>query len=91
MGFGCRVFDNEVMNGQPLLPATEFEKRIVEERVSYIWGQTCDGVDWLTKDKPYPRMEVGEWMIYRNMGAYSKATQSRFNGFEFSNVHYINR
>lgn len=81
-GFGCRVFDKQVINGQPLLLSAELKKRIANSKLSYIWGQTCDGVDWITKNEIYPQMELGEWMIYRDMGAYNESLECAFNGFE---------
>jgi len=65
-----------------LLTQTELNKRIKQETPAFIWGQTCDGCDWLTKNKKYPRIEKGEWLIYRNMGAYNKSLECEFNGFE---------
>ena len=88
-GFGCRVFDEQVIIGQPLLPASELQKRFKDLHPSYIWGQTCDGVDFLTKDEKYPRVEEGEWMIFRNMGAYNESLECAFNGFVVPRTFYM--
>jgi diaminopimelate decarboxylase len=55
-GFGCRVFDGETMYGQPLLPAAELPERFKNETNSFMWGQTCDGCDWIHKDVMLPYM-----------------------------------
>lgn len=34
-------------------------------------------------------MERGEWILYRNFGAYNQGISSNFNGFEFPKVFYI--
>jgi ornithine decarboxylase len=88
-GFGCRVFDCETIRGQPLLTSKELQSRFKDEHPSFIWGQTCDGVDYLTKDELLPRIEEGEWMIFRNMGAYNESLECAFNGFELPKTFYI--
>jgi len=81
-GFGCRIFEDANILGQPLLPEAELRTRFTDLKPTFIWGQTCDGIDYLTKDELYPRIEQGEWMIFRNMGAYNQPTETTFNGFE---------
>jgi len=88
-GFGCQVFDGERFKGQPLLSSKVLKTRIDNEQTSFIWGQTCDGVDYLTKESKFPYMERGEWIIYRNMGAYNESTECKFNGFELPKTYYI--
>lgn len=50
-----------------------------------IWGPTCDSADCINRSctlKVVPG--VGDWLYFENMGAYSLACLTRFNGF--SNV-----
>jgi diaminopimelate decarboxylase len=35
-------------------------------------------------------MEEGEWIIFRNMGAYAMYCDTKFNGFNLPDIHYIN-
>lgn len=47
-----------------------------------IWGPTCDGIDciaekWTSTDT----VDVGDWLYFENMGAYTKCSATRFNGF----------
>ncbi|KAM0701116.1 hypothetical protein Q7P35_011477 [Cladosporium inversicolor] len=47
-----------------------------------IWGPTCDGIDcisekWLARDT----VDVGDWLYFEDMGAYTKCSATRFNGF----------
>jgi diaminopimelate decarboxylase len=46
-------------------------------------------VDWLTKNKMFPKMYEGEWILYRNFGAYGQALACQFNGFPLPNTYYI--
>lgn len=81
-GFGCRVYDGEEMKGKPLLRKADYDTRARTTKKSTIWGQTCDGVDWVSKDVLMPELKEGEWLVYRNMGAYNTEVICNFNGFE---------
>ena len=39
--------------------------------ISTWWGQTCDSCDWIIKDKEHPEYNRGEWVITKDIGAYS--------------------
>ena len=46
------------------------------------FGPTCDSVDRLPGDVPFPDdIAEGDYVIMHGMGAYSTVTNSRFNGF----------
>lgn len=46
------------------------------------FGPTCDSVDRLPGDVPFPSdIAEGDYVIVHGMGAYSTVTNSRFNGF----------
>ncbi|KAL5016675.1 hypothetical protein ScPMuIL_006264 [Solemya velum] len=47
---------------------------------SSVWGPTCDGVDCVLKDCQLPELNVGDWLYFGNMGAYSIVLGSAFNG-----------
>jgi ornithine decarboxylase len=55
-----------------------------------IWGPTCDSIDCLSKQSSLPEMDVGDWMYWENMGAYTVCAASQFNGFKKSEIHYTN-
>ena len=46
-----------------------------------IFGPTCDSIDVVAKDIQLPEMMVGDWLYFVNMGAYTVAAASSFNGF----------
>jgi len=45
-----------------------------------IFGRTCDSLDVIAK-ATMEELEVGDWLYFPKMGAYTKATASEFNGF----------
>ncbi len=52
----------------------------VQGRICF--GPTCDSVDRLPGDVPFPSdISEGDFVIVQAMGAYSTVTNSRFNGF----------
>lgn len=61
--------------------------RMSEEKVSrkrapgVLFGRTCDSVDVIARAESMEELEVGDWLWFPSMGAYSRATASEFNGF----------
>lgn len=45
------------------------------------FGRTCDSLDIIGKSIETEELEVGDWLVVPNMGAYTTATSSEFNGF----------
>jgi ornithine decarboxylase len=45
-----------------------------------IFGRTCDSLDVIAKGE-MEELEVGDWLYFPLMGAYTSATASEFNGF----------
>lgn len=75
--FNCILFDHVHPSGVPLFE----EEEPSEEFPCCIWGPTCDSLDLIEPTKKMRKMEVGEWMVYENMGAYTIAAATTFNGF----------
>ena len=47
-----------------------------------IWGPTCDGIDCISeKWVSTETVDVGDWLYFDDMGAYTKCSATRFNGF----------
>ncbi|XP_055353614.1 ornithine decarboxylase-like isoform X2 [Paramacrobiotus metropolitanus] len=44
-------------------------------------GPTCDSLDKLVSDYSMPEAHTGDWLEFRNMGAYTNELASGFNGF----------
>ncbi|GMF27921.1 unnamed protein product [Phytophthora fragariaefolia] len=54
-----------------------------------VWGPTMDGKDAILRETSLPVLEVGDWITFPRMGAYSFATGSTFNGFSLPSRIYI--
>ena len=47
---------------------------------SSLWGPTCDSIDCVLPDVELPELNLGDWLAFRNMGAYTSCAASNFNG-----------
>ncbi|MGH0166403.1 UNVERIFIED_CONTAM: hypothetical protein FKN15_050711 [Acipenser sinensis] len=50
--------------------------------------KSCDGLDRIVELCDMPDLQVGDWMLFENMGAYTVAASSTFNGFQKPDIHY---
>lgn len=57
-----------------------------EKFPSTLWGPTADSLDLIVKDVLLPELYVGDWLVWRNMGAYTLSLSNTFNGFPIPNV-----
>ncbi len=46
-----------------------------------LFGRTCDSLDMIATSDNMEDLEVGDWLWFPNMGAYTSVTASEFNGF----------
>jgi ornithine decarboxylase len=48
-----------------------------------VFGPTCDGLDQICplKSTELERAEVGDWLIFKDMGAYTHTASFVFNGY----------
>ena len=56
---------------------------------SSIRTPTCDSLDRIVERCNLPEMHVGDWMLFENMGAYTVAAASTFNGFQRPIIYYV--
>ena len=57
-----------------------------------VFGPTCDGLDVISMTEELPsNLERGDLLYSRNIGAYSGATSTWFNGFPPAKVVHVNR
>ncbi|KAM7324241.1 hypothetical protein ACRRTK_016546 [Alexandromys fortis] len=53
-----------------------------------LYGPTCDAFDRLSlKEVQLPELDVGDWLIFPDMGAYKISMSSTFNGFPIITVY----
>ncbi|KDR78538.1 hypothetical protein GALMADRAFT_209014 [Galerina marginata CBS 339.88] len=88
--FNCILFDHQVVHPYVLSMNGSFHVSDSEPKhVSSVWGPTCDSIDCVAPKTLLPSaLQVGDWLGFDNMGAYTVCAASQFNGFEVSNVIY---
>jgi ornithine decarboxylase len=62
-----------------------------EEMVCAVYGPTCDALDTISLSESLPDLDIGDLVYSRNIGAYSYATATNFNGFPPARVVHIHR
>jgi ornithine decarboxylase len=55
-----------------------------------VFGQTCDGLDVLSQAEELPALELDDLVYAENIGAYSNASATWFNGFPPAQVVHVN-
>lgn len=55
-----------------------------------VFGQTCDGLDTISQSEELPDLEIDDLVYAPNIGAYSNASSTWFNGFPPANVVHVN-
>lgn len=62
-----------------------------ELKVSAVFGPTCDAFDTISVAEELPELEIGDLLYAENIGAYSIASSTYFNGFPPAKVVHINK
>lgn len=91
--FNCITFDHAVVHPKILLKNGNFHYNTPVPEPTFacsVWGPTCDSIDCITKTGSLPEMQVGDWLYFPSMGAYTMAAASAFNGFKKSSIIYTN-
>lgn len=78
-------FSNIIFDHQHPVPQVLYSSRCndIDRLIEYsIWGPTCDGIDVISESCFLPgTLNIGDWLFFENMGAYTKCSATRFNGF----------
>jgi len=88
--FNCILFDHAQPQVKEFLD--EFGNKIEEgpTKLTTIFGSTCDGADIIYKEYSVPNtLDEGGWIVWENMGAYTLAATTKFNGISFDNRRII--
>ena len=56
-----------------------------------VFGPTCDALDTISLAEQLPDMELGDYVYAPNIGAYSAASSTSFNGFPPAQVIHVNQ
>ena len=67
----------------------QYEKSSRTLYASTVFGPTCDSIDVIARSVLLPKLKVGEFLYFQNMGAYTMAAASAFNGFNPSEKFYV--
>ena len=62
-----------------------------ELKVCAVFGPTCDAFDTISVAEELPELEIGDCLYAENIGAYSIASSTYFNGFPPAKVVHINK
>jgi ornithine decarboxylase len=61
------------------------------KEVCAVVGQTCDNFDKLSQSVQLPKnLEIGDYLLTDNIGAYSIASSTKFNGFDGARIIHTN-
>lgn len=81
--------DNNDKEGKNNNKDEEKEEKEEKQFRCKIFGPTCDSLDCITKDAMLPKLEIGDWMYFKEMGAYTVAAGSEFNGFLRPEMYFV--
>ncbi|EKX36633.1 hypothetical protein GUITHDRAFT_78760 [Guillardia theta CCMP2712] len=83
--FNCIVFDHAIIT--PKVLGTK--SALPFDTPSKLFGPTCDSIDVVMPCTLLPQLDIGDWIWFPNMGAYTRCAASRFNGQGAFNIHYV--
>ena len=63
------------------VPKDAADERLRDQVTGTLFGRTCDSLDTIATATHMEKLEVGDWLWFPQMGAYTHATASEFNGF----------
>lgn len=61
-----------------------------DTEICAVYGQTCDGLDIISQSEELPGLEIEDLVYSENIGAYSSASATWFNGFPPAKVVHVN-
>ncbi len=60
-------------------------------QICAVFGPTCDALDTISLAEQLPELELGDYLYSDNIGAYSAASSTHFNGFPPAKVVHVNQ
>lgn len=61
-----------------------------KKEICAVFGQTCDGLDVLSLSEELPHLQLDDLVYAQNIGAYSSASATWFNGFPPAKILHVN-
>jgi ornithine decarboxylase len=81
--FSGQIFDHAQY------PLKSFKKGPTQ--ICSVFGPTCDALDTISLTEELPDLEMGDLLYAENIGAYSAASSTSFNGFPPAKVVHVNQ
>ena len=76
--FSSLIFDHQIASPR-ILSKCDRSTRSTEYS---LWGPSCDGIDRVTETCTLQGLlNVGDWLYFEEMGAYTRCSATKFNGF----------
>ena len=76
--FSSLIFDHQIASPR-ILSKRDRSTRSTEYS---LWGPSCDGIDRVTETCTlHGLLDVGDWLYFEGMGAYTRCSATKFNGF----------
>eukprot|EP00475_Leptophrys_vorax_P043046 TRINITY_DN8162_c0_g2_i1.p2 TRINITY_DN8162_c0_g2~~TRINITY_DN8162_c0_g2_i1.p2 ORF type:complete len:926 (+),score=80.03 TRINITY_DN8162_c0_g2_i1:730-3507(+) len=86
----CLLYDHAVISARPVKVADQesdaADGDASQTYRSTVFGPTCDGLDTILRDVWLPKLGLDDWLVFPNMGAYTQAAGSSFNGFATADI-----
>ncbi|XP_066479161.1 antizyme inhibitor 1 [Tiliqua scincoides] len=70
----------------------EVHKKYKEDEplfASSLWGPSCDELDQIVENCLLPELNIGDWLLFDNMGSGTLGEKSAFNDIQRPPVYYI--
>uniref|UniRef100_A0A6B2F8S3 Antizyme inhibitor 1 n=1 Tax=Bothriechis nubestris TaxID=1766655 RepID=A0A6B2F8S3_9SAUR len=70
----------------------EVHKKYKEDEplfASSLWGPSCDELDQIVENCLLPELNIGDWLLFDNMGSGSLGEQPAFNDFQRPPIYYV--
>jgi ornithine decarboxylase len=77
--FSCIPFDHA--KPRWLRVRTDPGEKARKRSAAVLYGRTCDSLDMIACAREAEELEVGDWLWWPHMGAYTTVTATEFNGF----------
>ncbi|NP_001040457.1 ornithine decarboxylase isoform X1 [Bombyx mori] len=81
--FNCVLYDHQIVSAEPL------HDRADSVLPCSVWGPSCDALDCVMESALLPPLDAGDWLVFRDMGAYTIPIASPFNGFPVPRVRAV--
>jgi ornithine decarboxylase len=82
--YSGQMYDHSVFPVEALLPGADLFPSVLA-------GPTCDSIDVIREKIELPKLDIGDLVIGRSMGAYTWASASEFNFFPKATVLALDR